>query len=271
MKIWQNTVTLDKFAPQLTNIYDPSEAEVAVIGGTPIVLDELPKLRGLFKCGIGRDNVPEEECEKRGIAVCFPSEQTQRIIFEETANFTVYLIFRMLYADIGSLAKWEKRPRSFSGNQKVLLIGLGNIGNRVKDKLAPSVELLTYDVVSNRSEELPDLMNQADVVSLHIPLIESTRGFIDRKKLSWMKDDAALVNTARGPIVDEGALLDEIKSKRLRAAFDVFWQEPYEGSLKQFHPDRFLMSPHVASTCEDFLRGMAIDLEAFLHNLEQQI
>ena len=91
--------------------------------------------------------------------------------------------------------------------------------------------------------------------------------FLNTEKLGWMRDGAALVNTARGPVVDEKALLSEIDSGRLRAAFDVFWQEPYEGPLRAFHPDRFLMSPHVASTCEDFLKGLAGDLNVFIDRL----
>ena len=267
MKIWKNTTTLDKFLPELEEVCDPEEAELAVIGGKSIDLDQLPKLRGLFKCGIGRDNVPEADCAERGIKVCFPSEKTQGYIFEETANFAVHLVFRMLYAEIGSLEHWEKLSRTCLGRKNVMLIGLGNIGGRVREKISPFVEVISYDILSNRPEELHDLMAEADVISLHIPLIDSTLGFIDREKLSWMKDGAALVNTARGPIVDEEALLVEIKSGRLRAAFDVFWKEPSQGPLREFHPDPFLMSPHVASTCEDFLRALAKDLKEFTFQL----
>lgn len=269
VKIWKNTTTLDAFAPELANICDPAEAELAVIGGKSIDLRTVPNLRGLFKCGIGRDNVPEMDCSERGIEVCFPSEKTQGYIYDETANFTAYLIFRMLYAEIGSLEHWEKLPRIFMGHKNVLLIGDGNIGSRVRKKINPFVEVSSYDVVSNKSSELQGLMSVADVISLHIPLLESTRGFVDSEKLSWMKRGAALVNTARGPIVDEAALLEEIKSGRLRAAFDVFWNEPYNGPLKNYHPDRFLMTPHVASTCEDFLKALAQDLKKFKFSMEE--
>lgn len=270
MNIWKNTPTLDEFVPELSDACDAAEGEVAVIGGKKIDLDSLPKLRGIFKCGIGRDNVPEAECAKRGIAVCFPSESTSRIIFEETANFAVYLIFRMLYSEIGDLRAWKKHSRPFLGTKNVLLIGQGNIGRQVAEKLRPSVGVSTFDVVSNDPSELQGLVAAADVVSLHIPLMAETTGFIDAEKLSWMKDGAALVNTARGPIVDEAALLDEIRDARLRAAFDVYWQEPYTGPLREFHPEYFLMSPHVASTCRDFLQGLADDLRRFIGELKSQ-
>lgn len=267
MKLWKNTATLDEFVPELLSPASASDAELAVIGGKAIDLDSLPNLKGIFKCGVGTDNVPFEEAKKRGIEICLPSDQTRRYIFEETANFAVYLIFRMLYADLGDIESWAKRSRPFLGNQQVMLIGHGNIGRMVEAKLTPSVSVTTFDVLENEPEDLEKGMRKADVVSLHTPLLDATRGLIDAEKLSWMKDGAALVNTARGPIVDEDALYAELFSRRLRAAFDVYWTEPYEGKLRELHPDPFLMSPHVASTCEDFLKGLASDLKDFIHKL----
>jgi phosphoglycerate dehydrogenase-like enzyme len=268
MTYWKNTATLDKLVPDLLNTVDAAEAEIAVIGSKPIDLSAMPKLKGIFKCGVGTDNVPFEEAKERGVEICMPSEQTKRYIFEETANFAVYLVFRMLFNDIGKVDGWVKQSRGFLGNKKVLVIGQGNIGAHVTRKLAPSVDVLTFDVLQNSMDELQGLIAQADVISLHIPLMDATTGFIDAEKLSWMKDGAALVNTARGPVVDEDALYAEIKSGRLRAAFDVFWKEPYEGKLKQFHPERFLMSPHVSSNCENFLTGLASDFVAFQSRLK---
>ncbi len=84
-----------------------------------------------------------------------------------------------------------------------------------------------------------------------------------------MKDGAALINTARGAIVDEKALLKEIESLRLFAAFDVYWQEPYHGKLKGYHPDRFYMTPHVASTCNGFIEGCRKDLDILIKDLSR--
>ena len=112
----------------------------------------------------------------------------------------------MLFNEIGEVEGWKKQSRCFLGNKKVLVLGQGNIGSHVTRKLKPSVEVLTFDKADNSIDELPGLMMQADVITLHIPLIDSTKGFIDAEKLGWMKDGAALVNTARGPVVDEDAL-----------------------------------------------------------------
>lgn len=267
MNIWKNTETLDALVPELSDTVDSAEAELAVIGSKPISLEKMPALKGIFKCGVGTDNVPFEEAAARGIEICLPSQETRRYIFEETANFAVSLIFRMLYADLGDLERWQKRPRTFLGSQKVLVLGHGNIGRMVAAKLRPSLEVITFDIAENSPDELETLMRAAAVVTLHTPLTEETKGMIDEQKLSWMSDGASLVNTARGPIVDEEALYTEISSGRLRAAFDVYWEEPYHGKLREFHPDRFLMSPHVASNCANFQTGLATDLREFVHKL----
>ncbi len=269
MKYWKNTTTIDAYVPDLLDTVDAADAEIAVIGGKPIDVTVMPNLKGIFKCGVGTDNVPFEEAAKRGVEIGMPSEQTKRYIFEETANFAVYLVFKMLFNEIGQVDGWVKQSRGFLGNKKVLVIGQGNIGAHVSRKLEPSVDVLTFDVLQNSMDELKGLIQQADVISLHVPLIDETMHFMDAEKLAWMKDQAALVNTARGPVVDEDALFAEIESGRLRAAFDVFWQEPYEGKLKAFHPERFLMSPHVPSTCEHFLTGLGEDHVAFPANLEK--
>jgi phosphoglycerate dehydrogenase-like enzyme len=256
---WKNTATLDRLIPELLDTVDAAEAEVAVIGSKPINLLEMLNLKVIFKCGVGVDNVPFDEARKRDIEVILPSEKTKGYIFEETANFAVHLILMMLYKDLGSVENWVKIQREFLGQKKVLVLGLGNIGRQVANKLSPLATVLTCDPLENAENELEDLFNQADAITLHMPLLDNTRGFVNAEKLSWMKDGSALINTARGPIVEEQGLYEEIKQGRVFAAFDVFWQEPYEGILRQFHPDRFVMTPHVASNCTNFLSGLADD------------
>jgi phosphoglycerate dehydrogenase-like enzyme len=244
MKFWKNTATLDHLIPELLVTVDSSEAELAVIGSKPINLTEMPNLKAIFKCGVGVDNIPFVEAKERGIQVILPSEKTKSYIFEETANFAVHLILLMLYKD--------------------LVLGLGNIGRQVAIKLNTMAKVLTFDPLENTENELKGLFNQADAISLHMPLVENTKAFVNAEKLSWMKDGAALINTARGPIVEEQALYNEIKKNRVFAAFDVFWMEPYEGILCEFHPNRFFMTPHVASNCSTFLEGLAFDFRSYL-------
>lgn len=266
LKIWKGTSTLEGLIDDLSFADRPEEADVLLIGGKEINLDDFPKLRGIFKTGIGTDNLPFDEAASKGIAIGLPSETTAEIIYEETAAFAAYLCLRMLYSEIGDLEKWIKQPRTSLSSRHVLVIGNGNIGSRVVRKLTPLVEVSVFDTATSRPDELESLFRAADCLTIHVPLNEETRGLIDAEKLGWLKDDAALVNTARGPVVDEDALFQELQSARIRAAFDVFWEEPYEGKLRQFHPDPFFMTPHVASTCQEFLSATAIDFRRFLDN-----
>ena len=267
MKIWSNTSTLEDFSDDLTFTEDKTKAEIILMGSKSINLDDFPKVKGIFRAGVGRDNVPEQEALHRGIKVRFPSQQTSQIIYEETANFTVSLILKMMYLDVGSLEEWSKNKRKELSKKKLLILGLGNIGKLVESKLKSSMELITFDVLFNNSSELEGLMNQADCLSIHIPSNQENDSFIDKQKLSWLRDESVIVNTARGQIVSELDLLKEIESGRLRAAFDVFWKEPYKGELAKYHPNRFHMTPHIASTCQGFLAGCRKDLDALIEEI----
>ena len=91
MKVWSNTNTLDGYVDDLEFTDDKTSAEIALIGGKPIQLSEFPKLKGVFKTGVGTDNIPFKEAEERGVVVRLPSEATSNWIFAETADFACYL------------------------------------------------------------------------------------------------------------------------------------------------------------------------------------
>lgn len=267
MQVWSNTKTLEGYVPDIRFTVDTRAADVALLGGKTIDLEEFPRLRGIFKTGVGRDNVPEAEANARGIVCEFPSPQTSAIIYEETANFACHLILKCLYAELGDFGTWKKLDRPALRTRVLLVFGTGNIGSRVARKMQPFLNVCTFDALSSKPDELEPLLRQADCVSLHVPLTDSTRSFFNAAKLAWLKDGAAVVNTARGPLVVEDALHAELAARRLRAAFDVFWEEPYKGALMQLPADRFMVSPHVASTCHEFLSGTAGDLRKFLQRL----
>jgi len=267
MKIYSNTSTLDGYDEGLIFTQDKSQADVVLMGSKPINLSEFPNLKGIFRAGIGKDNVPEDEAANRGILVHYPSAETIDIIFNETAAFTCNLIFRMVYSDVGTIDPWTKHDRFQLAQKQLLVLGTGNIGTRVVNYMQPFMNIDTFDVLENGMEELPDKLSQADCVALHIPKNAQTTAFMDAHRLRLMKDGALLINTARGAVVDEEALYEEIKAGRLRAAFDVFWQEPYTGKLKDFHPHCFYMTPHVASTCSGFLLGCRNALDILIQDL----
>jgi len=270
MLIWKNTATLDGYDNGLQFTVSKKDADIAILGGKSINLNEFTNLRGIFRAGISQDNVPEKEAKEKNIVVRYPSNKTVNIIFEETASFTCNLIFRMLFSNIGTIDPWKKVPRQQLSQKILLVIGIGKIGSRVANLMKPFMHVTTFDISDNESSELKSLMLEADCVTIHIPNSKNNISFINAEKLSWMKNGAVLINTARGAIVDEDALYVELQSGRLLAAFDVYWQEPYEGKLKDLYPDRFLMTPHVASTCSSFLEGCREDINKLILLLNKE-
>ena len=267
MKIWTNTNTLAEYHHQFDIVEDKNLAQIALLGSKKININEFPNLLGIFRAGIGKDNVPEKEANENNIKVCYPTAKTIEIIFNETSSFTCNLIFKMMYNNIGTIDPWMKSSRRQLQNKNLLVIGTGNIGRRVFDNMKPFLQVNGFDLLQNSINELDSLLKKADCITLHIPSIPQNKSFLDKEKLKILKKDAILINTSRGMIVDENDLFDEFKNDRLYGSFDVFWEEPYDGILKKFLNKRFFMTPHVASTCREFLEGCVKDLNNFILEL----
>jgi len=264
MKIWTNTKTLDDYIKPF--LVDKKDAEFAVVGSKNLNLNELPKLKGIFRVGVGTNNLPFAEANEREISIRLPSPTTSSYIYKETANFTCYLILKMLYNRVGSVKEWNKESREFLGDRKVLIVGTGNIGKLVSSKMSNFVFVDEYDSAVHCEDDLKEKITNADCISLHIPMDESNCRFFDKEKLSWMKDGSSLVNTSRGGVVSENDLHTEVKSGRISAAFDVFWEEPYRGVLAEC--SGFHITPHIASTNEKFLEGSYKDLINFVREFD---
>ena len=96
----------------------------------------------------------------------------------------------MIYDRNGDFESWQKLSREYLGKLKVLVIGQGNIGKIVKNKMELFTEVTTFDVSTNQMNDLEGYISTADIITLHIPLNSETKSFIDREKLSWIKNDA---------------------------------------------------------------------------------
>jgi phosphoglycerate dehydrogenase-like enzyme len=270
MLIYKATSTLDGYLPPLDYTDDKAQADVMVVGGKAIVLAEFPKLRGIFKTGVGTDNLPFDEAAARGVEIALPSEATCDVIYEETAAFACHLVLQGLFAGAGDWDAWRKEDRPQLAGRRLLVIGAGRIGRRVMDKMGAFMQVDSFDSATDAGEALEGKVRAADCVTLHVPLTEETRNLFDAERLGWLRDGAVLVNTARGPVIDEDALYGELSAGRLRAAIDVFWKEPYRGRLAELPADRFLRTPHIASTCREFVQGTANDFLAFMAALGQR-
>jgi glyoxylate reductase len=227
-------------------------------------LDLLPDVRIVANYGAGYDSIDVEECARRGVAVT----NTPGVLDAAVADLTVALILAVLRRLVEADRFVRERRWTQDWAQPYLvgddlagatlgIVGLGGIGRAVARRARPFDLRLLY-AQRNRLDPadeahlgvefrpLDALFTEADVVTLHVPLTDETRGFVDARRLSLLRDGACLVNTARGGVVDEPALVAELRSGRLRAALDVFAHEPGAPAELLDLPN-VVLTPHVGS------------------------
>ena len=224
--------------------------EALVVGNRRVdeaVLDLFPDLRLVANYGVGYDQVDVGACRARGVAVT----NTPGVLDAAVADLTLALVLACLRRVVaGDRLVREGRWREGWSQPDTLgrdlagatlgLVGLGRIGSAVARR-AEAFEMRVIHHRRSSGRPLDDLLREADVVSLHVPLSPETTGLISRERLALLRDDATLVNTARGAVVDEDALVDELASGRLWAGLDVFVHEPHV-------PERLLGLPNVVLT-----------------------
>jgi D-3-phosphoglycerate dehydrogenase / 2-oxoglutarate reductase len=241
-----------------------ADADALIMSWVPVtrhVIDQLRRCRVIARYGIGVDMIDLDAATERGILVC----NTATYCLDEVSNHAMGLLLmlnRGLLQDVDALRSggWFRSastpPRRLAG-QRLGLVGLGNIGRLVAQKACGfGLDVVAYDpYVLNRAQkgevplvELDELLATADFVSVHCPLNASTQHLLGPRELGLMKPTAFLINTARGPIVDEAALFEALSERRLAGAgLDVFETEP----LPAEHPlrglDNVILTPHSAS------------------------
>lgn len=251
-----NTKTFDHLLTDspLQVVTSPDQAQLLVMGAKKVDYTQFPNLAAVYRFGVGAENIDFAYLDNRGIKIVFPSEKAKKILYDATANFTAYgILSRFFDGAFGNVDLWEKTERSYVGDKTALVVGLGNVGRRVAEKLKPFMRVLTYDLLDGVPQGLDQLIPCADVITVHVPSTPETRGLLGSKLLSLAKDDVLLINTARGDVYDENALFEKLKTSNSRAFFDVFWQEPYDGRLKELGVDKFFMTPHSASNTKEFV------------------
>jgi len=247
------------------------------------IIESGKHLKLIARAGSGLDNIDLKAAEERGIAVINTPEASADSVAELTIGLMVALARKMILADSSmKQGKWLKKELMgfLLKGKKLGLIGLGNIGLRVAriakamgmkilvtKRVPPSPELLK----SLEAEFLPldELLRQSDIVSIHVPLSKETRNMIDAEEIGKMKDGAFLINTSRGEIVNEKALLNALRSGKLGgAALDVYSVEPPE-NLELIKQPNVICTPHIAAQTVEAQREASIRLAEkiirFLH------
>ena len=228
---------------------------------TAEVLPRLPRCRAIFRSGSGLDSIPIEAAQARGIAVHNTPESISESVAEQAVALLLALVRQVTVQDrrvrAGQWADSEPLQRWHMSRRCRGLIGYGGIARHVERMLAGfDLRVLHHDPFSSQSTPLPDLLRTADFVSLHCPLTNETRHLIGQAELALMKPDALLVNTARGAVVDEAALIEALRKKRIGgAALDVLEHEPPEPDNPLLGFDNVILSPHIAAFSADFERN----------------
>ena len=235
---------------------------------TAALLDAAPRLYVVGRLGVGLDNIDVSACTARGVTV-IPATGANAQAVAEYVIATAMVLLRGAYASTPAVANGEW-PRSALSDGRELsgktlgLIGFGSTG-RVTGRLARlfGMRVVGFDAnlpvtspvwaeESTTGRTLDQLLAEADVVSLHVPLTPETRSLIDVTNLAKMKPDAILINTARGGVVDEAAVANALRAGKLGgAALDVFDQEPLRAGSPLANCPRLLLTPHIAGVTRE--------------------
>jgi (S)-sulfolactate dehydrogenase len=252
-------------APRL--LAEAADADAIVVRNRTQVrgalLDALIRVRVVGRLGVGRDNIDVAACERRGVKV-IPAAGANALSVAEYVVGTAMLLLRGAYASTPAVAagQWPRNALSNGrevGGKTLGLVGFGSIG-QLTGRLARALGMgvVAFDAmmdddhpafaeVGARRVGLGELVAESDVVSLHVPLVDGTKGLFGAGRIAAMKPGAVLINTSRGGIVDEPALAAALRAGHLGgAALDVFEHEPLPASPHLEGCPNLLLTPHVA-------------------------
>ena len=239
------------------------------------VLKKFPNVKYIVNCCNGTDNIDQTYCKEKNIRIF--NAPTANI--NATAEHAIALIFSLLrkipeankHVHSG---RWE-RKKFLSRELKDLtigIIGFGKIGQLIHKKLlAFEPKFLVCDPILTKKQvekfdnckltSLDTLIRTADILTLHVPLLKNTVKLISKKEFGSMKDGAMLINTGRGGLIDEKALIDELHSGRISAAIDVFENEP-NINPEFFSLPNIILTPHIGSMTIEAQKSMVLEAKA---------
>jgi len=241
---------------------------------TARLMEAAPRLKVIGRHGVGVDAIDLAAAKARGIVVCNTPDANVESVAEQAVAFMLTLSKQILRADTALRGgRWNVRYEYIGQElfrRTLGLVGMGRIGLRVAEicHYGFQMPVLYYDVVQYPQAEdklgaekvtLDALLRRADYISLHAPLLPSTKQMIGREQFSIMKKGAVLINTARGPILDEAALIEALKSGHLGGAgLDVYEVEPTPADNPLLQFENVVLSPHMAAHTDDALKAMSM-------------
>jgi len=239
------------------------------------LIAQMPKLKAIVKHGAGVDNIPIPFATSRGVMVAnTPGGNNSTAVAEGAVTLMLSVLRRVREMDaVVRENRWDERWKTRLSDlteAKVGLIGFGRIA-RYTAKICGAgfgAEIAAYDPMLSPEDlraagaapmDLPELLAWADVISIHVPLTDSTRNLIGAEQLALMHKGAVIVNTSRGGIIDEAALAEALKAGEIGGAgIDVFEHEPPKPDNPLFSLPNVVLGPHVAGVTEASMKGMAL-------------
>ena len=276
-----------KFITQYLPEYVPGQLEGCdvLISLKPRVtrasLNGIERLCAIGRCGVGYDNVDLAACTERDIAVYITPGGVVRPVAESIVMFVLALSHNVLTKDrMVRRGQWKESTRTLGREPRertVGTIGFGNIAREAVRLLKPFdvKRFVAFDPYAKPAQaaemgvellSLEETIRASDYLLVNCPLTPETRHLIGERELNWMKPDAVLINTARGPIVEEAALIRALQDKKIAgAALDVFETEPLDVESPLAALDNVILTSHSAAWTEELFRDMGrIDCEGAL-------
>ncbi len=243
--------------------FEKSEADVLVVTTFTRVdseiLDKFPSLKFIQVASTGYDNVDLSAVKERRVALSNIPVANKESVAEHVIAMTLSLLKDMRFLDNELRnGNWPMITGSRELKGKTFgIVGMGAIGVRLAERLLPFEVGMVYNDMRRLPEEkeqnlgltylpLDKLLQVSDVISIHVPLTADTDRMFSSATFGKMKDGAILINTSRGEVVDEKALIEAVKNKGLKAGLDVFMTEPPDFSSELFKLDSVIFSPHIA-------------------------
>ena len=248
-----------------------ADCEGVIVGVDPLdadVLDHAPRLRAVAKYGVGVDNIDLDACAKRNIRVSRTVGANSAAVADYAFALMLALARKVVSIDGGCRkGDWRKITTADVSGKHLGLLGLGAIGRQMVSRakgfgMRVSAFDTQWDDGYARENgvsrlDVDDICRRCDFVSLHLPLTGQTWNVLDSRRLSLMKPEAYVVNTARGGLVDEAALLDALQSGRLAGAgLDAFAEEP-PAERRWFTLDNVILGSHCAASTEGAADAMS--------------
>lgn len=271
----QNKVLVEELAsafPEDSLSEFPLGCTAAIIGLDRVdktFLYNYPTIKFISKYGVGMDNIDLEECKRQWVRVLWTPGVNASYVAEHTLGLMISLM-RKIHEPIwhDQTGNWVKPKGQSLEHSLIGVVGAGHVGNCVL-RLVRAQGALTVanDIASGSTIDKETLFGSCDIITLHVPLTPETKHMINAKTLAMMKPTAYLINTSRGAVVDEEALIYALKNKIIAgAALDVFEHEPYDGELLRM--ENVICTPHIAGNSEQAILAMG---RAAIENLKRMV